>query len=337
MSSRIFAAAQALDTTGSQYVHPINAAAIARFESKYSGFKGRCAGQARALHAPAGGEAAGLVIYKTSPEQTQQNLVAHWETEQKIVTFDKPTRKLKRLKRLKKGVFLAGQLQQTQENGFRPHQAHFVTLTYAKHDDWQANHISEATDRYRAWCKRRGVAARYLWVAELTKIGRVHYHLICWLPQGVKMTFWDKPRRVKNKKTVAFWTHGMSNTQVAKQGVAYLMKYLSKMGELHEFPDGLRLHGGGGLTPESRQIKQWSNLPEWVKRNNGVGDVKRMGSYFVTPSGECLDPMYSVKLIPGGMLLTRLRDYPETPWTTHDGITPDKHHGPFSTYPRATS
>jgi hypothetical protein len=153
----------------------------------------------------------------------------------------------------------------------------------------------------------------------------VHYHLIAWLPHGKKMTFWDKARRVKGKRTTAFWTHGMSNTQPAKHGVAYLMKYLSKMGELHEFPDGLRLYGMGGLSPEARQIRTWQNLPQWIKNDHGVGEVKRTEYGFLEmDTGEYLPPMYHRHFVPGGIEITRLRELPQKLYD----------HGAYCTFPR---
>lgn len=273
----------------------------------------------------ASAEGAGLVIFKTSPEQLEQIPAFHWENDSKIISFDATSCRLKRLKNLRRAVFHAGELQKFQKSGFRQETPWFVTLTYAEANAWQPDHIAVAIDAYRHWCGRRGVVCKYVWVGELTKTGRVHYHLICWLPHGVRMTFWDRPRRVKGKKTQAFWIHGMSNTQPSKKGVAYLMKYLSKMGELHVFPKGMRLHGVGGLTPEARAIKAWSNLPLWVRADHGVGDIKRLGcGYLDTTSGEILEPMYRREFIPGGVVIHRLRDFPDKVFD----------HGAFSTFPR---
>jgi hypothetical protein len=109
----------------------------------------------------------------------------------------------------------------------------------------------------------------------------------------------------------------MTNTQVAKSGVGYLMKYLSKLGELTVFPPRLRLYGCGGLTAQARGVRCWYNLPEWAKRGHGVGELKRQGSRLVVlETGEILPPMYAVKGVPGGMVLTLLRPMPER-W--HDG------------------
>jgi hypothetical protein len=274
---------------------------------------------------PESREAAGLVLFKTSPDQTSSNPEVHRENGVLSVSFCKTETRLKRLKRLKSGVWLSGQLHCLPKPGHRPDVPWFVTLTYRTGDAWQPDHISEAMDRYRHWCKRRGVPVRYIWVAELTTSGRVHYHLIAWLPQGTRMTFWDRPRRVKGKNTSAFWTHGMSNTQQAKHGVSYLMKYLSKMSEHHQFPEGLRLYGVGGLDADQRSICAWSNLPHWVKCSNGVGEVRRLRGRLVDQStGEMLPPMYRRKLIPGGLELHQLRPYPEKIFD----------HGAFCTWPR---
>jgi hypothetical protein len=139
------------------------------------------------------------------------------------------------------------------------------------------------------------------------------------------MTFWDKPRRVKGKRTEPFWPHGMSNTQQCKAGVSYLMKYLSKMGEEHRFPDGLRLYGVGGLSKDARSIRQWQNLPAWVKRDHGVGGVKRVHGRLVDmETGELLAAMYRRAFVPGGIELYQLRDMPEKVYD----------HGPWSSWPR---
>jgi hypothetical protein len=116
----------------------------------------------------------------------------------------------------------------------------------------------------------------------------------------------------------------MTNTEKAKSGVGYLMKYLSKLGELSVFPPHLRLYGCGGLTTQARAVRIWYNLPEWAKRTNGVGDLRRIGSRLVVvDTGEILPPMYSAAKIPGGVVLTPLRPMPER-W----------HFGAYSTFPR---
>lgn len=253
---------------------------------------------------------AGLVSSKTS----------HHE-----ISFAPREQAKRRVKRLKRSVWASGHLHGIADHGRRPPVAWFVTLTYVGVDDWQADHISKATQQFRNYCARMRVPCRYLWVAELQKRGAVHYHLLAWLPRGVQMPKWDEGHTTPSGRyAVPFWAHGMTNTQVAKAGVGYLMKYLSKLGEFHTFPPHLRLYGVGGLAANARKVRCWYNLPEWVKAQYGVGDVKRINSHLiVVDSGEILQPMYSRHFHPGGVTLTPLRPLPE------------RHHaGAYSTFPR---
>jgi hypothetical protein len=273
----------------------------------------------------AGGEAAGLVSYKTrANEGTKAN---HFQSENPYfdIDFSKEKTAKKRVDRLKRGVWASGHLHGIPQKGHRPMVCWFVTLTYALADVWQARHIKRAVDGFRRWAKRKGIPAKYTWVAEIQpkRLERsgdavVHYHAIIWLPVGVQMPHWDEGETMPSGRyREPFWPHGMTNTQKAKAGVGYLMKYLSKLGELTIFPDGLRLYGVGGLDPLARTVRAWYNLPQWVKNLYGVGDVRRLGSSMVDlSSGELLEPMFRRQFIPGGCRIHLLRDYPER-W--HDG------------------
>lgn len=210
-------------------------------------------------------------------------------------------RALQRIRRLKRSVWASGHLHGLANRGFRPPVCWFVTLTYRGVKDWKADHISNAIQRYRQWCRRKGYACRYTWVAELQRRGAVHYHLLAWLPHGVVMPFWDA---APDAKRPPFWQHGMTNTEPAKSGIGYLMKYLSKLGEFHRFPKGLRLYGIGGLDQQGREVRSWYNLPEWAKRLHGVGEVRRKAcGLVVSESGEILASPYRVERVPGGLLL----------------------------------
>lgn len=254
------------------------------------------------------GAAAGLVQSKTSPNQT--------------IEIDlSPSEKAKRrIKKLKRSVYLAGQLHSMSKAGHRPPVPWLITLTYDTRGtlgrgahQWCADHMSKASDAYRRWCQRYGYTAKYTWVCELQGNGTPHYHLVAWLPHGVNMPKWDKPRRQRK----AFWSHGMTETARLKSNVGYLMKYLSKMGEFHRFPKGLRLHGNGGLELDARQIRTWHNMPEWVKNEYGVGEVKRMrGGLVDMETGEMLQPAYRVAFTRDTLTVTRLR---ETAPRAHDG------------------
>lgn len=261
---------------------------------------------------PRGGVAAGLV-----PSKTTVNPL--------FVEFHPSAVADRRVRRLKRSVWASGHLHGIADHGMRPPVCWFVTLTYAEATAWRPDHVKNAINAYRRWCKSSKVPCRYTWVAEiqpkrLERTGQavVHYHLLFWLPHGVRMPHWD--RSIGNR--AAFWTHGLTNTEVARSGVGYLMKYLSKLGELTRFPKGLRLYGIGGLNQQGRGVRSWLNLPEWVKASYGVGDVKRHARGFVVcESGELLDPAYRVRVLPGGLEVLPLRELP-----------PRFHDGAYSTY-----
>jgi hypothetical protein len=264
-------------------------------------------GRAPACGRAPSGEAAGLVPSKTSLQTCVVNLSPNCKAE-------------RRIKKLKRSVWASGHLHALAENGFRPSVCWFVTLTYKGIEDWRPDHISKATQRFHNWCAAKGHPCRYTWVAELQGRGAVHYHLLAWLPHGVRMPHWDRP---STKRRAAFWPHGMTETEKARSGVGYLMKYLSKLGEFHRFPKGLRLYGIAGLTLECRAVRGWFNLPEWAKRSFGVGElVRRMGRLVVRATGEILEPAFKVAIIPSGLLITQLR---ELPARFHDGA--------YSTWP----
>ena len=265
---------------------------------------------------PCGGHAAaqppGLVSSKTSPQF------------ELLINLDRRACAERRVKRLKRSVWASGHLHALPCRGHRPAVPWFVTLTYAEADAWEADHVSAALERYRRWCQRNGYTCQYTWVAEIQpqrarRTGKevVHYHLMAWLPVGVRMPKWD----VAVGRRCAFWPHGMTNTERAKAGIGYLMKYLSKLGEFTQFPKGLRLYGVGGLNAAARAIRTWLNLPEWAKRSYGVGDlVRKSGRLVVLSTGEILDSPYIVSLLPGAIVVRATEPIP-----------PRFHSGPYST------
>ena len=243
----------------------------------------------------AGASSAGLVSSKTTVNTS-------------FIDMSKPASALRRVKRLKRSVWASGHLHGIADHGHRSPVCWFVTLTYRGVNDWQPDHIKKAINAYRRFCKLASIPCRYTWVAELQKRGAVHYHLLCWLPHGVRMPLWDKPCKSRD----AFWSHGMSNTQKSTAGVGYLMKYLSKLGELTIFPKGLRLYGIGGLNEQSRKTRAWYNFPQWVKNSFGVGEVTRgKHGFMVQDTGEILPPAFSVSFVHGTLKLSPLRKLSE--------------------------
>jgi hypothetical protein len=261
------------------------------------------AATAAAPRSGAGDGGAGLVPYKTSlGDKLPMTVGAEFQ-----VSFHPDELALNRIKRLKRAVWASGHLHKLAENGFRAPQCWFVTLTYARPDEWTAKHVSAAVQGFRKWCMRRKVACRYTWVAEIqpkrlesTGQAVVHYHLLAWLPVGLRMPQWDRPCEGRP----AFWAHGMTNTQPAVAGIGYLMKYLGKLGQFHRFPKGLRLYGIGGLNSDGKAVRGWINLPEWAKARHGVGElVRRSGRLVVRATGEILCSPFRVSLVPGGCVV----------------------------------
>lgn len=265
---------------------------------------------------------AGLVPFKTSLETRLQH----------SINLSAPASAERRVKRLKRSVWASGHLHGIAHHGFRPPVCWFVTLTYALANAWLPDHISKAIQTFRNWCQAKGVPCRYTWVGEIqpkrlenTGAAVVHYHLLAWLPVGVSMPHWDKMTRKKSGFRDAMWPHGMTNTEKAFSGVGYLMKYLSKLGELTVFPKGMRLYGIGGLDAGARAVRGWFNLPEWAKREYGVGELARHKlGLIVRATGELLEPAFSCSIKGGCLVITQLRELPER---FHDGV--------YSSFPRA--
>lgn len=262
-----------------------------------------------------GSGASGLVPFKTKREAfydlppEERNGFDHLGNPALALDMSKEAQALRRVKRLKKSVWASGHLHAMSRPGFRPDKAWFVTLTYdtkgtlgkGSHD-WNPNHIKKACEGFRNWCRQRGLPARYTWVAELQKRGTVHYHLVAWLPEGVSMPMWDKPWNTAKlgASRPPLWPYGMTERKECITGVGYLMKYLSKLGELHEFPKGLRLYGIAGLDQSAKKTRSWFNLPQWCKNIAGVGDVCRSGSRLVVAAtGEILKSPYITRYVRG--------------------------------------
>lgn len=181
------------------------------------------------------------------------------------LTSDKdPSRELtidrfqSRYKRLRKNVLTSERLLRAtaERRGFRYFLA-MLTLTYAPGIEWQPYHITEIQKRIRAWLAARGHRYCYVWVCELQQRGAPHYHVLIWIPRGLRL---PKP------DSFGWWPHGMSNIQKVERGGGYLAKYLSKMGDgIHRFRKGQRTHGSGGLDVAASRERRWWMAPKYVR------------------------------------------------------------------------
>ena len=151
-----------------------------------------------------------------------------------------------------------------------------VTLTYRDDVDWSPRQVSNYLKCVREWARRKGIFIHYVWVLELTKRGRPHYHVLFWLPRGISMPKADKQ---------GWWRHGMTNTVPARSPVGYLCKYTSKgidFDSWGKLPRGGRLYGHGGYTPKMRITRAWLVAPAWVRELiDEMDGVRRVGCYWV--------------------------------------------------------
>ena len=208
-------------------------------------------------------------------------------------------RLLTRLRRMKYGTLTAARLHEEdlQQTKTRYRRA-MVTLTYRNVDDWCADDISYFMRLVRQWCKRRQIAVRYVWVAELQKRGAVHYHVVFWLPIGITLPKPDKQ---------GWWPHGMTRIEWVKRPVAYLAKYLSK-DDHGMFPKGCRIMGCGGLNESSRNERCWYLMPTWVKEIATIDDKPRRakgGGIVLKSTGEIVPSPWTVKLTPMGIYIVK--------------------------------
>ncbi|MBK1718516.1 hypothetical protein CKO27_12845 [Thiocystis violacea] len=141
--------------------------------------------------------------------------------------------------------------------------AAMLHLTYRDEDDFSPDQMSVLIKHIRQWVKRRDLPALpYIWVLERgSSRGRLHYHILIWLPLGVTLPKPDKQ---------GWWPWGHTKWQWAREPVGYLAKYASKGstkdGDVQaSFPKGSRSHGKGGLTTVERSKCAWWRAPKWVK------------------------------------------------------------------------
>jgi len=204
--------------------------------------------------------------------------------------------KAARLRRMAKSVKTSGRLHQLEANsgGYRSFLV-MVTLTYAPSQDHDKRDISRFLKRVREWCRRRAIRFRYVWVLELHKSGRPHYHVLIWLPRGYHLPKPDKR---------GWWPKGSTRIEGARKPVGYLAKYASKLASaaqeehstFNAMPKGARIHGAGGLSERSKRIRRWWLSPMWVRRQ--------------------WHPQEDARPCPGGGWISRvLGDWLPSPWS----------------------
>lgn len=183
--------------------------------------------------------ASGLVSLSTT--RTQQ--VASVELDSKKSRFHKMSRSIM------KGAAL---------HALKFNQAIMLTATYRKDAEPRKEDISKALHAARQWATRQKITLRYVWAAELTKKGKLHYHVLFFLPPGKKLPMFDAR---------GWWPHGMTRVEWARSGPAYIAKYASKGGGegRAQIPKGFRIHGTGGLQGFEKTERRYHLAPQWVR------------------------------------------------------------------------
>lgn len=138
----------------------------------------------------------------------------------------------------------------------------FITLTFA--EDVTDDKASKFLKNYFQWLRDNGYKFKYFWVKELTKRGRIHYHVILF-----SNSFIPKP-------DTSGWKGGMSNIQLVRKNVyRYVSKYLSKQ----SIPGRMFGYSRGILT-------SYNKIPLWLW-DKGYSFVKHRGRYFLYKSKSC--------------------------------------------------
>lgn len=206
----------------------------------------------------------GLVINKTSDPHLASRIEI---TDSPLVT---------RLKKMKRTVVTTSRvIQEALTTNRQKFKVAMVTLTYRDDVEWDSRHISSYLHCVRQWAKRRGHQVRYVWVMELTKRGRPHYHVVFWLPKGVSMPMADKQ---------GWWKNGLTNSLWVRKPVGYIAKYASKglsytSPDSPQLPKGARICGYGGLDAPMMDSKCWILCPTWLKEllENEQFSVRKRG------------------------------------------------------------
>ena len=214
----------------------------------------------------------------------------------KSSTFVLNTKALK-LKRCKHATLTGGRLHMQE----RPDWAGtFVGITYRPGASWTALHITQFLKHYRAWCDKREIECRYIWVAEMQKRGAIHYHLILFHPKRFSIPFPDRK---------GWWPHGSSSiSKGIRNAVHYMAKYLSK-GDFKMFPKNARTYGSGGLDGTAKIEMRYWKLPGWVRELNPIenasdGFKRVLGGFYSPSTGEMLICPWQVSFV-GGCIIVR--------------------------------
>lgn len=128
-----------------------------------------------------------------------------------------------------------------------------VTLTFADNGQFCPKRISKFIACVRQAMKRRGHRMPYTWVLESG--GRLHYHLMLWLPRGF----------VLDKEKLAQWWPSGTTWAACCRLVKGWARYMAKFDCMPRLPKACHLFGYGGLDESGKTAVQRAGLPRWLQ------------------------------------------------------------------------
>lgn len=157
-----------------------------------------------------------------------------------------------------------------------------VTLTYANNAQFETKHISAFLDPLRRAMKRLGYLLPYGWALECA--GRLHYHLILWVPRNYKLD---------HAKLNKWWPWGCTWIENCRSPGAWA-RYIVKFDNTSQLPRSARLYGYGGLDATGKAAMLRARLPKWlcsilpatalVRKAVGGGWInEETGEYYQSP------------------------------------------------------
>lgn len=219
-----------------------------------------------------------------------------------------------RAQRLKKSVITGARLHdQEAQKGSTRGAWYMLTTTYASGRRASPRDVSELLKRIRGYFNRaagradryRGSRFRYLWVLELTKSLRPHYHVLLWIPRGIFIPHVDRS---------GWWPHGLTKFEKARNAVGYLAKYASKFcgAAAEALPKGFRTHAVGGLSDESKRELRWWKAPSEAREFLGpLADIRKaLGGYADKLSGVFWPSPWRVLFLNGRTFAWRIESCP---------------------------
>lgn len=128
-----------------------------------------------------------------------------------------------------------------------------MTLTYRNGEHFAPGHITDFFEGARPKLKRMGHALPYVWTLE--RASALHYHLIVWLPRGIRFCHKDLEK---------WWPWGSTWIEACRHVRAWT-RYISKSDDKQNLPPGARLFGSGGLDAAGKAQVFTATLPYWLR------------------------------------------------------------------------